>query len=551
MWAFSKNTCKALEDLATMDTATADKNDGIKNKNRRNMYLEGSGGGECALDDKSNCTGFLTTEVDLDSCLEENLLDPTSDGNADTNSRLSLQVVSVPANPINDQSGSGDVLQVSTASFNSQDTSNLLYNWTVQISRDGSMAPIDTTSWKDITSALEQNNSFSLADADGVNKKALAIDLNLSDDLIKSNVTGSYTGVFYLKVKAKVIGTATDGSQNAEGFTIVKVRQQQNEIKMYSVVANNTGMLMMDENGTEICASATEKSKCLVTKDEIIGLSIPNSGDTKLANFSWKVNGASVVCNSGISSQCLTTASNKIFVPILGNEGEAVDVTANAINIKTNEAVEIVRHFVITTPQIIISSVDEKTVWPKLMGYYKDLNGNKDPDYSKAIYEASHGSSANLIVTFYPNSLAKQSQLEWVIDGEAQYDLINKTNISFPINKLEGGSYDIGVLAHFKTGSEVEVNNTRKALLKNWNVEIENAVDENQEANIQINVLTAGSQKVANKEDQGGLASLISHLPENLIFLLKIVLTSGALLLLTGIVFTVLPENTFKEEDRA
>ena len=66
---------------------------------------------------------------------------------------------------------------------------------------------------------------------------------------------------------------------------------------------------------------------------------------------------------------------------------------------------------------------------------------------------------------------------------------------------------------------------------------------------LQINVVSPGSQKVASKEVQSGLASLISHLPENLMFLLKIVVTSGALLLLTGIVFAVMPENIFSEDN--
>jgi len=550
MWAFSKNTCTALEDLAKMEDATYDSVNGIHNKKRRNMYLEGPGGGPCDMSDVSKCTAFLTAEVDLDLCLPENLIDPTTDENSSGNSKLSLQVNSEPANPINDPNGRGDILNVSAANFNSQDSGNLLYNWTVQISRDGSTPPIDTTTWKDITSAMESIPSFSALDASGIGKKNLAINLNLSEALIKSNITGSFTDTFYLKIKARAKGTATDGSQDAEGFTVVKVRQQQNEIKMYSVTANNTGMLLMDEGGTEICDSDEEKKTCYVTKDEIIGLTVPASSGNTLTNFSWKANGAIMVCDATVSTQCATVAGNKVFVPILGNTGEAVDVTVNAINTKTNEAVELSRHFVIVNPKVVLSSADESLVWPKLLGYYKDLNGNQYPDYSKTVYETAQASNANLIATFYPSSLANKSQLEWIIDGETQYDLINKTNIVFPVNKLEGNSYDVGILAHFKTGSEVDVNNIRKALLKDWKVEAENVIDEEQSATIQINVLTAGSQKVAQKNAQTGLASLISHLPENLMFLLKIVLTSGGLLVLTGIVFAVIPGASFEEEDK-
>ena len=543
MWAFSNNQCTALSDLHNNPVSTFDGSPTVNS-----MYLEGPGGATCDPTNTSGCTGFLTTELDLDSCLEENLLDPTSNENSDVNSKLNLQVVSEPANPINDPAGRGDTLNVTAASFNSQDSNSLSYNWTVQLSRDGSMAPIDTTSWKDITTDLEAIPSFSAADASGIGKQKLAIKLNLSDALIKGVVTGKASDGFYLKIKAKAKGTAIDGSQDAEGFVMVKVRQQQNEIKIYGVTANNTGMLTMDSGGVELCASAAEKSRCYVAQNEIVGIMVDNK-QNELTNFSWKANGAAVTCDASVSSQCSTVGGNKIFVPILGNTGEAVDVIAKAINTKTNEAVELSRHFVITKMQAQINSTDETKVWPKLLGYYKDLNDNRYPDYSTSVFESAQGSTADLIATFYPSSLVDQSQLEWSIDGETKYELSNKKQINFPIKKAEGENYNIGFNVKYKTGSDSQVNNLRKALLKDWKIEPANLIDEQENVSLQINVVSPGSQKVASKEVQSGLASLISHLPENLMFLLKIVVTSGALLLLTGIVFAVMPENIFSEDN--
>ncbi len=545
MWAFSANKCSALSALSNNSEKTFNASDAAK---VNSMYLEGSGGGTCDQGDISKCTGFLTTEVDLNDCLEENLLDPTSNENSDVNSKLNLQVVSQPENPINDSAGRGDTLNVSAASFNSQDSNGLLYNWTVQLSRDGSAAPTDATNWKDITTDLEAIPSFSAADVSGIGKQKLAIKLNLTENLIKENITGIYTGNFYLKIKVKAKGTATDGSQDAEGFVTVKVRQQQNEMKIYSVTANNTGMLTMDSGGSELCASAGEKSRCYVAQNEIVGIMVDNK-QNELANFSWKANGAAVTCDASVSSQCSTVGGNKIFVPILGNTGEAVDVIAKAINTKTNEAVELSRHFVITKMQAQINSTDETKVWPKLLGYYKDLNDNRYPDYSTSVFESAQGSTADLIATFYPSSLVDQSQLEWSIDGETKYELSNKKQINFPIKKAEGENYNIGFNVKYKTGSDSQVNNLRKALLKDWKIEPANLIDEQENVSLQINVVSPGSQKVASKEVQSGLASLISHLPENLMFLLKIVVTSGALLLLTGIVFAVMPENIFREEN--
>jgi len=531
MWAFSNGTCKTLDELEKNKTIDAVN----PTKNTRGFYLDGN-------------TGILTAEVDLNDCLEENLLDPRENDLSDGKSQLGIQMVSVPQNPINDPNGRGDILTVSTTAYNSQDYNNLLYTWTVQISRDGSITPTDETSWKDITTELKGISSFSASDIVGINKNKLDIKLNLPESLLKGSVTGNLADTFYLRIRAKIKGTVTDGGQGADQYTIVKVRQQQNQMGVFPVVANNTGMLSMDNSSeAEICTTDSEKTRCFVTKNEIIGINIPNERDNALTNFAWRVNGVEVICDATVSSQC-TIGGNKVFVPILGNEGEAVDVIATAINSKTNEAVEISRHFVIIKPQVIISSADSTSVWPRLLGYYKDLDGNRTPDYSKLVFEAQEGGTANLVATFYPASIESRAGFDWLIDGEIQADLSGKKEVSFPINKIAGENYKIGLVAKYNVGPESQLNNLRKALLKNWNVSVEDSIEQQQTVNIQINVLANAQMGVAN-DKQKGLASLVSHLPENLIFLFNIVLTSGMILLATGVIFAVMPEPIFKREE--
>jgi hypothetical protein len=531
MWAFSKGTCKVLDEAEKSKTI----NSADPTKNTRGFYLDGN-------------TGILTAEVDLNDCLEENLLDPRENDLTDGKSQLGIEMVSVPQNPINDASGKGDILTVSTTAYNSQDYNNLVYTWTVQISRGGSAVPTDETTWKDITTELKAVPSFSAADTVGINKNKLEINLNLPETLIKNNITGTLLDTFYLRIRAKIKGTATDGGQGADQYTIVKVRQQQKHMGIFPVVANNKGLLSMDNSsGGAICSTDSEKVRCYVTKNEIIGLNIPNEGTNLLTNFAWKVNGSNITCDAEVSAQC-TVGGNTMFVPILGNEGEAVDVTATAINAATNEAVEISRHFVIIKPQAIISSIDSAATWPKLLGYYKDLDGNRSPDYSKLVFEAQEGGTVKLAATFYPASIESRAGFDWLIDGEIQYDLSGKKEIAFPISKLAGESYNISLVANYNVGPESQLNNLRKALLKNWNVSPEDSIEEQQSVNIQINVL-AGSQIGAAKNTQKGVASLIAHLPENLIFLLNIVLTSGMLLLATGVIFAVMPAPLFKREE--
>ena len=522
-WAFSNGTCKVLDELEKNNTLTNQNS----SENTRGFYIEGN-------------YGILTAQLDLNDCLEENLLDPRD--NEGSSSKLNVQLVSEPLNPVNDPDGRGDILTISTASMNVQDYENLLYKWTVQLSRDGSTMPTETTNWKDITTELVKNLSFSAVDIVGMGRDKLVINLNLSEALIENNITGSYDGTFYLKVKTKITATAIDGNQNTDGYLIVKVRAQQNELLRYPVIANSAGMLSMDDaKNSEMCSGAVDKTRCFVTKNEIIGVEVPNA-DNKLTNFTWKINGNEANCDSGVSSQCVS-GGNKLFFPVLGNIGEAVDIVATALNNKTNETIEVSRHFVITGTEIMISSGDTNTVWPKLLGYYKDLNGNRYPDYSDLVYETQEGSIARVVAGF-----SGSSEIAWIIDGQERYEWANQREITFPIDKMEGLSYNVNLTASYKAGSEVEINNLRKALLKNWNIAPEESiVEEMQEANIQINVL-APAQVSANKNIQGGFASLITHLPENLIFLFRLILTAGGLLLLTGIVFAVMPETLFEKE---
>ena len=549
MWAFSKDTCSVLKG---MESRTSIANKDHPENNTRGFYIEGTG---------SSKTGFLTADLDLDECLKENLLDPDVDGT----SKLTVQLNASPENPINDPSGRGDILNIASGATNTQNPSGLLYKWSVQESRDGSAAPIDTTSWVDITSAMESNGSFSASDVQGLGKKDLAINLNMPESLVRAgiiNPDSSYSGVFYLKVKVKITGTAADGSQNAQGEVTVRVKQQQNEIHVYPVSATNSGMLSLNKGLTgqslELCSDQQGKTRCYVTKNEILGLEVPDAGNNKLSNFSWKVNGNAISCSANISSQCVP-GGNKLFVPVLGNVGEAVDVVATAVNEK-NESIEVSRHFVIGESQLQITSLDpnsfcglqcldSSSACPKYLGHYNglglDSNGNRlqYPDCSAQVWETREGNTVTLGAT-------GQAGFDWAIDGQIMPEYKDQNQIQLVINKAAGESYNIGLSTHLLPGSTNQLNNIRLALYKNWGVAPEEAVEENQSANIQLNVVDGPGQTMAAATPASFGASLITHLPEQLMFLLKISLTSMLLLLVTGLLFAFIPETLFKEEER-
>ncbi|HAR99604.1 MAG: hypothetical protein US57_C0016G0022 [Candidatus Moranbacteria bacterium GW2011_GWC2_37_73] len=533
-WAFSKNTCEAIEKLSDDELVSGAK--GESNKNKRGGYLEGPGGKDCPLNDKSKCTGFFTAEIDLNECLEENLLEPLVDGV----SKFGIKLVTSPENPINDPDGRGDILKVSTVTTNTQNQKAVLYKWSVQKSTDGGNPPINTTSWFDITTAMEKSGAFSAADASGLGKKELAINLNVSDEVIKSGWSENKktafdkNGVFYLKIKVSVIGGAVDGSQEAAGFAIVRVTQQQDKIQVYPVTAGENGMLSISsgDNPMPDCDGT-----CVVSKNQIVAVKVPiSTNTTTVVPFEWTVNSNPIYCDATISTQCdLSTGSqgNILFFPIVGNVGEAIDIVARGL--KNGEAITVSKHFVIGEMGAQIKSADYDNAWPKLLGYAKDLTGNKYPDYSNNVLETYSGKEVTLL---------GQAGYNWTVDGQEMLDYVNQ-DLQITIDKLAGESYNVGLLIDKDTAQS---KNNRMALYRNWGISPYDSTEENQNADIQLNVIANPNQAMVDSKSNFFGASLITHLPAQLFFLLKISLTSILLLLATGLLFSFIPETLFRKE---
>ena len=89
--------------------------------------------------------------------------------------------------------------------------------------------------------------------------------------------------------------------------------------------------------------------------------------------------------------------------------------------------------------------------------------------------------------------------------------------------------------------------------MKNWNISPEDsaAMDKTEYADVQINVVgTSSSQTVAKASQTGIFASLVTNLPEQLMFLLKITLTGFMLIFLMGLLFAFIPDSLFEKSKK-
>jgi hypothetical protein len=526
MWAFSKNKCKAITSL---------KDGG------GNFYIESK-----ANDPKNpyvgkNQIGILTADVDLNDCLEENLINPSDE--AEVNMDVSVEIS--PENPLNNVSEINEENKVSAVATvnNVDDTSGLYYEWKVEISSDGTTPPTEDTKWVDVTSDMKSLGSFVDGSEQGIGKENFDFNLNLPDSILNDNGVKTSDGAFYLRVKTYVSDYSgqAESMDTAKGVKEFKVKKQGGgQIKVFSSTASSDGMLSVNN---EICTDT--KIPCSVAANEIIALNVPNINN-ELEKFSWKVNDKEVFCNSKISSLCDKSGSANLFFPAQGAPESVIEVSASAVNNKTKEIVNIDRKFVIGASGLKISTADENVLWPKLLGTYTDQNGNKTAEYSQDIFEAYQGGDP-VKFTASASPAFKEDSLKffWTINGEKHDEFDGKKEISVETTGNEAGDViNIELLAKTITEENTQVANIKKALLKNWGIVMDESDDpfaQTVVAGAQVELLDGSDGAVASKNSSIFNASLITHLPEQAMFLLRILLTVTLLLVSAGVVFAFIP----------
>ena len=517
MWAFSNGTCSALEE----------EKDDIEN-GRRAFYKEGS-------------VNILTSNFDLDRCLEENLVDPTT--NEYGIGEMTIGLSANPESPLNDPGGNGDTLTVAAGIQNVSDSGSVYYEWSIEKSEDGIITPNDDTSWTDITTdMIKKYGSIKNSDIVGIGKNKINISLNLPANLVDPDGEGA----FYLKIRVKATESSDSNNETTQGSITIRVRQQENKLMAYSVVVSADGEMKMDKSGGAFCDS-TSGTACEVAENKIIGVELPKNDDDTLTGVSWMVNNHSMSCTSDMSEDC--SEGNVLIFPVLGEPGEAINVIGKGLSKKTGGVVEVNLYFLIVEPQLTITTTDTAKVWPKLMGFFKDTENGKTADYSSYVFETNTGNEVTLRADTSGIWGYFGQTFEWSVDGESDDSYGNTT--SFSADKEVGDSYSVSVVMEEDRTEEnsKKINYLRKALYNNWGVSVDDLGDESMAASVQVNVVDNTYQTVSDSGKGGLFASLATNLPKQFMFLFKIVLTSFVLMFSMGIIFAVIPEPLFEKRE--
>ena len=530
MWAFSKNNCK----ISRGSTGTYAK------------QIEGYQ------------VSIPTISIDLNDCLEDNLVDPTEGGQA---TNLELTVTSSPQDVINDIStrGDGDMLEVTaTVNNGSQGIQGIFYEWRAELSSDGTANP---PSWINITSELNSlpanRKLISQIRGNGVNTVNLNMNMQ-STDTFGGRLFPTYlaSSIGYLRFRVETIENfgSSGASRRGRSNTIVKFNASQDRILAHTVnVAGSPAKVSLNA-ANEICTGIVNAGDppeyqvsqrldgklCRVIRNEIIGLQVPG-GD--LSNFSWSINGQPLVCNSRVSAtNCFDDRQGNInFFPIIGSVGDVfnISVTANRLDptVSTEKAVTITRSFKIVEPAVNIISNDQANSWAKTLGQYIDTKGVGYTEFSKNTLVTYETNSVALRALFTPDFLSTQLppkvERAWTLDRVETGD--GSTNIiSFPASKLGVAVYNVGLSAVYRPSTEV-----RRAMTDIWGISALDTTEVYFNSNIQVEQPdTSGITQTGAKKYY---ALLANYLPASVLFSLKVLFSIFLILFSSGVVFAVIP----------
>lgn len=531
----------------------------------------GSGVGEMTKKIKGYNVTIPTVKLDLNKCLERNLVDPVQGGQA---TNLEVEVAATPDNPLNDESAddAGDIVSAqATIANQSRTTGDTQYDWKVEMSDNIQFRDTGGGIMRDVTNDLQNMGLLG-------NAKGIALDtLRLRLDIPRNQAIGNTTfasfldgDVGYLRFKVTVSESFASGiTRKGKSDVVVKFVSSGKKISAFKVnpvpyvIDPNNPLMHVALSPDQICNDdALDRSVCRVIKNEVIGLQVDATG---LTDFKWTINGVPLNCTQatvspdcGVDNPDLTknppdpkAPNNVNFFPVSGEVGDTytVTVTANDLSVgKSDKTVTLTRAFHVVEPVLTIASIDENTAWPKLLGQYKEVSGKvcpggSCPEYSETVFEAFAGEALSFKGVFMPNFLGKTStpaERQWTVDGATAVESGSVTGgaIAFAALKNPSEVYNVTLQALV-----VQPQGIRQALRDIWSISPLDSPEIRFSTSIQVELKEPGFAQGTLQGSKKYLAAIASYVPASVMFLLRIVLSVFLLLFTINILYALFPER--------
>ena len=473
----------------------------------------------------NNGNSQSTIDKSLEDCPEfdENLIDPLAEGSSQ---RLDVSLSYGPQNPINNIADP-DRLMVTSTVLGADDASGLNYTW--HVSEANSANDVSSGNWK----TLSRGDIPELANANGT---------GLSDLKFNLALPGKENSKFYLKIKIDVDKKlSSDSSQTGTAYVIIPVVSTNKKINVYSTNITADGKVQ-NQAVDQRCATGMDGVLCPVVKNEIVGVEVPDLSNYE--NYSWAMNGEKI---DQASYGDYPYGKILAYFPVLGGLGDQFTITFSATNQDNGQVITLSKTFEVVDPKVsIVCTTASSNCYPDLLGYYKNLDGTTDADFSTENFETTQGTTALLAVD---RNMPFDKNFQWYVDGNlitsdasanALGASVNQDTrvLSLPINKNLDETYNISY-----TSDYYQDNNIMKILNQYHGVQLNEFYEKKlgDTINLKVGYVSTVSSGLINHKS---LASLITNTSSYLNFLFRIVLTIGLFLFVTKTIVALLPNSS-------
>ncbi len=464
---------------------------------------------------------------------DSGLIDPTDNANTKV---IENNLAVDNANPQFDATGEGENSDTITFTSNAtnNDTRNYTnYSWSMAVATTQ-----DSSDWKTISKTALTGENIAL---DGIGLNKLRLPLKSLRDV---STVKSADKTFYLRINLKT-------KENAGGFA-----KEGAETIMVPVQVSKGKIVLKSSAGTTICSTGAELYSCPVVKNEIVSASLSQYAASKYT-FYWTLN-----------EKRLPDSGNTILFPVTAELGNALTLRVDVSNTDTTvaEKTSFSRSFSVTEPAVTtqLTDTESDSIAPVLLGYHveeykgqaidpatKQPTIQKWPDYSKDLFQAVQGKAIQLKAAAN-TSYAQTGKVTWVVDGvpieadktdaaSGAYLSDNNTVLNLPIVKAVGESYKVTSIVPYKQDAA----STQK-LYDKWGISSSVVATADVVKTVTITAsdnLNGKAVALDTKKQNKVLASLFSGLPDYIIFLFKIIITSALILFSSGLVMNLSPER--------
>lgn len=478
-------------------------------------------------------------KVDISDCLKYNLVAPTDGYQADN---MEMELDYYPKNPSvgakgvdgSGQSMGGDNLTVSSNTADPNlDTSQIYYKWSIYgFAGERGDLELDINAWTNLSndSDFRSKNSIKLLEGLGMDQ----FEMQLND-------VGDYRFLRFFAESEEFFNTGTG--------TTGTTRSGRSDIMVELNTSNSSSGMNIKTGDTNICINSGD---CEVFSNQLITVTL-SAGD--VSNYLWTLDGKNV----NTLSEGETKQGNSVSFVLEGNPGDyhtlnviANDTASPGSSGNTGEKLNISRNFIVTKPMVGIGPNNEINRGDVSVAGCLNLNGEIDSSAVLGTYQTietgaagtsvsdcrenvfNGSGSITLTPTYYP---------EWIVD--------NLKNVKYYVNgtlqegcttaascDIDLSAYPVGSTVNISYEAEYWETDENRVELKNW------GVSEGASSGIKISdsimaKVTEPANQTVTKKASKIIAGLAYNIPEQMIFMFRMILTAAVIIFAAGVVMSL------------